>query len=55
MPVRSSVERRRSVRLSAARTGFRLSFSRRARMKRSISVLAQAVFWTVGTGVAFSG
>ena len=49
-PVRSSVARRISVRLSAARTGARPSCSRRASTKRSMSVFGHSPCDTAGTG-----
>ncbi len=47
-PVRSSVRRRRRVILSASGLGRSPSPSSRARAKRSIGLVSQAVFWTAG-------
>src|SRR5689334_2799421 len=55
MPVRSRETRRRRVARSAPGEGLRTSFSRRARMNRSIGVLGQAAFFTAGSGGRFGG
>ena len=55
MPVRSSVARRNSVRRSAGPTGASPSFSKRDRMKRSISVFGQRLVLTVGAGAGCNG